>query len=172
MPFQSVEFTSPYCEYLGLKLKNNSGDLLLVSIYRSPNSENKNKEKLLDLLQQISEDRSKNKVVFGDFNLPGIDWESLTFNSGEGSLEYRFIEKVRDCFLTQHIHAITRSRGNERGNILDLVFTEDEGLVEEVKVLSPLGKSDHACILFNCLVNAPVTESKRVVYLYEKADYG
>lgn len=43
----------------------------------------------------------------------------------------QFIEKVRDCFLTQHITDITRFRGSSIGNTLDLLFSNDDTIIEK-----------------------------------------
>ncbi|KAG7165925.1 hypothetical protein Hamer_G011833 [Homarus americanus] len=82
-----------------------------------------------------------------------------------------FIEKVRDCFLTQHIEEITRIRGDSTGNTLDLLFSNEESIVGDIKLESPLGKSDHACIYFHCDIQEMEDKSKKQVDMYEKADY-
>ena len=43
----------------------------------------------------------------------------------------------------------TRGRLGNRSNILDLIFTNEEGMIENVKYESPLGKRDHAVLLIN-----------------------
>ena len=82
-----------------------------------------------------------------------------------------FIEKVRDCFLTQHIQDVTRIRGDNTGNTLDLIFTNDEEIVEEIKIDSPLGKSDHACNYVRLDVQELEDSNIKHVFIYEKADY-
>jgi endonuclease/exonuclease/phosphatase family metal-dependent hydrolase len=42
-----------------------------VSLYRSLNS----RPEAMDTLVELVRKTDKNSVVFGDFNLPGIDWE-------------------------------------------------------------------------------------------------
>ena len=66
---------------------------------------------------------------------------------------------------------MTRIRGDNAGTTLDLLFSNDDSIVENVKVESPLGKSDHACIYVTCDVQQLIDNSKRQVYMYEKADY-
>lgn len=44
---------------------------------------------------------------------------------------------------------MTRLRSDAQGNILDLIFTEDECFVDDIK-MSPLGRSDYVCILLKC----------------------
>ena len=60
-------------------------------------------------------------VIIGDFNLPNMDWESMTLPS-QGSREvgpyYQTLEFVNENFVTQLVTTPTRG-----ANILDLVFT-------------------------------------------------
>lgn len=78
---------------------------------------------------------------------------------------------MRDCFLTQHIQDRTRIRGDNRGNTLELLFTNDESIIEKIKIDSPLGRSDHACILASASISEPEENSKKQMFIYEKADY-
>lgn len=48
--------------------------------------------------------------------------------SREGTIEYEYLERMRDCYLTQHVHDMTRFRCNEKGNVLDLIICECEGI--------------------------------------------
>ncbi|KAG7173309.1 putative Endonuclease-reverse transcriptase-containing protein 10, partial [Homarus americanus] len=107
------------------------------------------------------------EIIVGDFNLPQIYWSNHTSVMGLNDVGTMFIEKVRDCFLTQHIEEIIRIRGDSTGNTLDLLFSKEESIVGDVKLESPLGKSDHACIYFHEMKD----KSKKQVYMYEKADY-
>lgn len=73
-------------------------------------------------------------------------WNNYSTNCGMADFITLFIEKVRDCFLIQHIHDVTQISGDSIGNTLDLLFTNDEEILEVVKVDIPLGRSDLACI--------------------------
>ncbi|KAG7161598.1 putative Endonuclease-reverse transcriptase-containing protein 12 [Homarus americanus] len=119
----------------------------------------------------IIEQNLLNKEGRGDFNLPQINWSNYTSVMGLNDVGTMFIEKVRDYFLTQHIEEITRIRGDSTGNTLDLLFSNEESIVEDIKLESPLGKSDHACIYFHCDIQEMEDKSKKQVYMYEKADY-
>ena len=110
------------------------------------------------------------KILLVDFNLPHIRWNNYTSETGATEFNTLVMEKVRDCFLTQHIHHITRMRGHDNGNSLDLLFSNEEPIVEETKVDSSLGKSNHACIFFSVDIQVE-DKSKRLIYMYEKVDY-
>ena len=53
-----------------------------------------------------------------------------------------------DCFLTQHVLEPTRG-----GNVLYLILSSQNELVDNVKEHEPLGSSDHNQIQFNINVN-------------------
>ena len=83
-----------------------------------------------------------------------------------------FLESVRNAYLTQHITEPTRYRQGQRENILDLVFTLREEVVEDVKLLPPIGKSDHCSMMFNVIGKRSTDEKQRkTIYNYKKADY-
>ena len=77
----------------------------------------------------------------GDFNYPGIDWSSGTCKS---AVENEFLETVRDCYLTQCIHIPSRGRGFNNPSLIDLILTNDEDTVNNIRLEAPLGKSDHS----------------------------
>ena len=53
-------------------------------------------------------------------------------------MEDKFIETLENCFLHQHILLPTRCRGNTTAHILDLVLSNEEEMVSEIKHLAPL----------------------------------
>lgn len=70
-------FKKEATEYIVVKIRGKRDDVLLVSIYRSPNSDTDNNERVMALLEEISEYRSEHKVIVGDFNSPDIKWGNL-----------------------------------------------------------------------------------------------
>ena len=83
-------------------------------------------------------------VIMGDFNHGHIQWESLESAGGD---DHQFLLLTQDCFLTQHVLEPTRG-----GNVLDLILSSQNELVDNVKVHGPLGSSDHNQIHFNIKV--------------------
>ena len=79
----------------------------------------------------------------GDFNHGHIQWES----ESAGGDDHQFLLLTQDCFLTQHVLEPTRG-----GNVLDLILSSQNELVDNVKVHKPLGSSDHNQIYFNIKV--------------------
>ena len=94
--------------------------------------------------------------------------ETFTTPHGENSKEHKFIETIRDCFFFQQVREPTRKRGDDRPSQLDLVFTDEDMQVSDIKYLSPLGKSDHSMIVFDfhCYVDykKPKTSYKYAIY--------
>ena len=63
-------------------------------------------------------------------------------------MEDNFIETLENCFLHQYILSPTKCRGNTTPHILDLVLSNEEEMVFEIKHLATLGSSDHQVISF------------------------
>ena len=82
------------------------------------------------------------------------------------TLEGKFIENIRDNFLFQHITKPTRGRLGNKSNILDLIFTNEEGMIEDVTYENPLGKSDHAVLLINHRCYTETTTYTKLKFYY------
>ncbi len=124
------------------------------------------------MMSEVSKLKSSHVLLMGDFNMPKINWsmwESTTQNPE--SLENSFLEKIRDAFLYQHVSSPTRGRNANHPSLIDLILTNEEGMVSDLEILSPLGKSDHACIsfTFNCYFKCTNKSFSR--YLYDKGNY-
>ena len=79
------------------------------------------------LYEQLAEAaRSPALVLVGDFNFPDICWE---YNRAQKKQSRRFLECVEDNFLMQLVREPTRGAA-----LLDLLFTDREGLVGDVEV--------------------------------------
>jgi hypothetical protein len=101
-------------------------------------------------------------MIMGDFNYPGINWESLDCDSS--SLAFR--DLVLDNYLYQHVRQPTRMN-----NILDLVISSNASLVNDVRVLEHLGNGDHNIIVWNLISDVGLIKNKKPTRLYYKADY-
>ncbi len=99
-------------------------------------------DKLLNLIQELTNHRAKHKIILGAFNLPDINWENCATSAGSDGMQYKFIETMRDCYLTQHITKTTRQRGHSKGSVLDLLLSSEEEIVNDISVENPIGRSD------------------------------
>ena len=149
----------------------NGKKMIIGNIYRSPNSSDEINKKLNDLNKSLDRTRSMDLIIVGDFNYPEINWKISTCDKPAENAASMFLEATRDAYLIQHIKEPTHARINESSNILDLVFTNKEGLVEDCTVGPPLGKSDHATITFSLKLryNTPRINQNR--FQYDKGNY-
>jgi len=162
----------PFKESTWCELRMNKTDKLLVGgIYKSPNSEPINQERLLDLFSHDCIKTYKHCIILGDFNYPGINWENWTTTHNENHIEYKFIEQARDNFMFQHVHENTRYRHDQVPSLLDLVFSNQEDTVENLCFGDKLGASDHISITFdiNCDYDIQNTNPPRRNFF--KGDY-
>ena len=137
-----------------IKLKDNKS-LLLGAVYRSPNSNRENNQKLLMMLRKVASMKPDYLMICGDFNLPMIDWTSHQSRDAENSLSNCLLEIVEDQNWFQHVQKSTRFRGSQN-SCLDLIFTNEENMVNNVLELPPLGKSDHVCQKWKLIVEEPI----------------
>lgn len=151
---------------------NKTDKLLIGLVYRSPNSTEDNNTKLNELISVLSEETQIYKVIMGDFNYREVDWNHWTSSMPETHSSHEFIEAVRDSFLYQHIDFNTRFRNNQRPSMLDLIFSNDEFLVEDIEQFSPVGVSDHVLITFSikCQMETSNTCDSQS-FLYNIGDY-
>ena len=77
----------------------------------------------------------------GDFNHGHMQWNSL---ESTGSEDQQFLFLNQDSFLTRHMLEPTRGE-----NVLVIVLSSQNELVDNVKILEPLGNSDHNQIHFD-----------------------
>ena len=160
---------SPFCESVWLDLKvGGSLHLLIGCVYRSPNSTNENTAALLSLVRGLPQRKYTHLLMMGDFNYPGIDWSSYSTNNADAQ---EFLDSCQDSYLYQHILLPTRGRLGHNPSLLDLIFTNEEEMVENIELESPLGKSDHACIVFDFRIEANKKDIIRTFFMYDRADY-
>ena len=74
-------------------------------------------------------------------------------------------------YLYQHITDPTHYRASQRPNTLDLVITNEEGMVDNVALRAPVGKSHHTCISFDfmCYTERPAKITPK--FQYHKGNY-
>ena len=153
-----------------IKIGSNS-ELLVACIYRSESGTRENNENLLKLLTEIEEMKASHKLVIGDFNYKLIDWESWETPKSETSPEHCFINCIQDNYWYQHVTNPTRYREGDEPSILDLVFTNEENMIEKIDYQSPLGKSDHSLLSFKFKIKSNITFIPKTVFKYDRGNY-
>ena len=107
-------------------------------------------------------------ILVGDFNLASVSWPD-----GQSScqLHSSFVNFLTDDLgHTQLINSPT----HKSGNTLDLVFTNIQSLIKNVKVLdqNEMCMSDHFCITFNIDVKTKyIKQPKRKIFNYSKGNF-
>ena len=80
-------------------------------------------------------------MLMGDFNFSELDWRKP-----ETDDSHPFLKCINDNVLIQHVDEPTRGK-----NILDLVFTSEKNMIENLSVGEHFGTSDHRIIRWNIL---------------------
>lgn len=152
-------------EYLSCKISHEtSGELVVGVFYRAPNSGKEGEKVMFEAVARMS---NRSCLLLGDFNYPEIDWT----DSSNNQINNQFLEIVNDNFLFQHVTEPTRGK-----NILDLILTTEERLVENVKIREPLSTSDHNVLEFNLIFGGSsnkdnITNFNRMAKNYYKGNY-
>lgn len=156
-----------------IKLKENDS-LLVGCLYKSPNSSEENSKRLLDMFSKIKDERDTHKLIMGDFNFREINWATMNTSVGETHIASLFVECVRDTYLVQHVKQPTRIRLGNEPSVLDLIFTNEEGMISELDFLPGLGRSDHVLISFhfNCYIIPDFEGGAQLRYNFHRGDYG
>ena len=104
----------------------------------------------------------KPALISGDFEYH-IEWNSLT---GKRSDDTNFLNHLNDAFLFQLVQNPTRG-----SNILDLVMTTEENMVEDVTVGEHFGTIDHQIVRWNLPIGKERADNgSNKLYSFFKAD--
>ena len=143
----SVEQSSPAeCEIIRCNISHKPGSVVVGSFYRPPSTSVNYLERLelsMNNIKQLSGIDAKYVLLGGDFNLPDIDWEEGSVKSNPqhtAAINWKMIDIANDFKLTQIVTEPTR-----QGNILDLLFTSHQDLVDKVYIVP--GMSDYDAVI-------------------------
>ena len=145
-----------------VQIKTKSHDKLTLALtYRPPAQSSVTDAKLYDQIADIS--CQGDAVFFGDFNLPVTKWGgTLTSHTGIGL--YRNLQESSLCQLVEN-----PTRG---ANILDLLFTTDDNLINNVEVGEEFSSSDHRIVTFELKFNSDNENSSfEKIPDYKKANF-
>lgn len=141
-----------FIEHIQVGIQTNTGSNILIScIYRSPSATSD--ECILELAEVMGIKKYYNTkfdciLHMGDFNFKEINWQLQSTTVGNEHLATRFLETVMDLFLIQHVRQPTRYRGDNIPSVLDLILTNEEGMIETIDHCAPIGSSDHEVLEF------------------------
>ena len=148
------------CLWVRIRGKACRGDILVGVCYRLPNHDEEDEafyEQLVDVERLPALD------LLGDFNFPDVCWK---YNAAQRKQSRRLLEWVEDSFLTQLVQEPTRG-----GVLLDLLFTNREGLVGGVKAGDCLGQSNHKILEFSILGGVRRMTSKTPILNFQRVDF-
>ena len=122
-----------------------TGNSILTNglVYRSPNINEEENRKLQNAIKEVSKGKC---IIMGDFNDGHIQWKSQESRRGD---DQQFLLLIHDGFLTQNVLEPTRGE-----NVLYLVLSSQNELVDNVKIQEPLGNSDHNQMHFDIKVKS------------------
>ena len=160
--------TNSMCETLAIKVK--TLNLLLMVVYRPPNSTLDCFDEAMKICQKAIDDvtntdpKVKDVMLMGDFNLPCISWPSgkiyekqITSKSKEKQQAEILVNFVEANFMENYIHTATRGK-----NTLDLVFTNNHKLVNNYTTTVNNKLSDHhlLTVALNFSYNKEIKDAK------------
>ncbi|MEW8545255.1 MAG: reverse transcriptase family protein [Candidatus Thiodiazotropha sp.] len=122
-------------------------------------------------MENVSKQKFSHVLVMGDFNMKEIDWVNYEATESENHISNIFLEGIKDTFFFQHIKEPTRYREGNIPSLLDLVFTNEENMVNNVKYLPSMGRSDHIVLNFNFNCYTETIFSCFERYNFHKGDY-
>lgn len=125
------------CELMVARVCGHRLNLYIFCVYRSPNTDDRVYDCLLDAMAKIQSVDSKAVFHFvGDFNCHHSEWLGSSRTDSHG-VAARDFGSLSDC--TQMVTGST----HRLGGVLDLVFTDVPDLCK-VSVAAPIGRSDHS----------------------------
>ena len=160
----SVVSSPSNLEVITVKIGLNT-PVLLCTVYVPTNSTDSYQISLRAYLTELLP-MYEHAIILGDFNLPDINWSSL---SGTSSFSKQFCDFIFDSNLTQLVESPTYTEGN----ILDIVLTKSN-IVHDVYVdMSDYSiTSDHHIVTFkmDLSVQRYRKHTSRYVFDYKNAD--
>ena len=160
--YSAVTETCPFPEHVWCRLKAGKDEELLVGVcYNSRNSNlfPNNDELLQNMINEVC---NRHFLLMGDFNYKDINWQT---HQASEPIAQKFLDCLEDSFLTQHVTQPTRDN-----SVLDLVITDEPGMIDHVGVYGHFSTSDHNILYWTTNVVARPTVNTGVVRNYNKAD--
>ena len=133
--------------WLSLSLKGRDS-LQLGCVYRSPSSSLEASTLALCKAVEDVQKNSSHMLLVGDFNYPHLNWETMSSPAPADHPTHLFLNTLNDLFLVQHVTKPTRYRTGTEPSLLDLIISNEEGMVSHIEYLPGLSKSDHLLLRF------------------------
>ena len=148
----------------GTKLLN------IASVYRPPNSQIEQMNKLQDHLMEVHA-KYNATYVGGDLNLTCVDWveeaTSNNYSTHDKQSCLVFLDMLDDLGVSQHCKEVTRPASQKT---LDLMLTNKPGTVTEVKSLPDMSNHNTVCANFKLATTRNKLHQHKM-FKYNKADW-
>lgn len=166
-----VNFPTNRSEVVAVDIVLPNRSMRVIGVYLSPSGSaeqlRKETENLCEDLEPVL-NAIDTIALFGDFNCPKADWINLSTPGRDPNLP------SRECLLMNLIcgagmHQLVHSSTHRAGNILDLVFCNDDS-VDDLELCNGPFRSDHRLIKIKLVSESfPLKNSERLNF--EKTDY-
>ena len=140
--------------------------IIFICVYRSPSLTTNQSIELLSDIKAFVKSQIKDKIIIaaGDFNFPALRWNEA---NACGSAPNKHVQsEYLDFFAHNNFSfllpddTITRERlvnGVLQRSSLDQVMCSETNMLNNFKILRPLGKSDHKCITFTAQISTDIS---------------
>ena len=149
----------------------NQDPLMILSYYRPHRNDNVSVEYLHNTLTDLHRHSSPNLVMLGDFNAPGLTWQSSghTLVSSTATPSEKDLLNTLDTFgFTQYQLNPTRTT-RTCANVLDLVLSNFE-IIENTYILP--GFSDHDAVACDLKLGIDsVSKKEKIIPMYKQANW-
>lgn len=145
----------PEIESVWCKLYFESMSVVVGVVYRPPGSSIDQMHALVDFMQARNP-CSSNLICMGDFNLPGLQWSSLSVIGHDAPI----CRELLNFSLSSGLQQVVQE-GTRQASILDLVFVSSLLLENNFTCEVIDGISDHKAVLVSIACSVPKT---RAVY--------
>ncbi len=162
LPSRQITISQPI-ECISVEI-GSSRKIIVSCVYRPPASSDEYFNSLLDHIRSLPSDCEL--LVLGDFNVPDINWETMSASSSNSS---GLCDTIFDKNLTQVITGAT----HQSGNTLDLVLSNYPENISHLSI-EPVARSDHHLISFKylyCCMQPKSQNIQTLVPCYSKADF-
>ena len=125
---------------------------------------------MLNLLGRVSDENFSHILIMGDFNCKNINWQLNIAPSDPNNFQTKFFHQILESGWYQHVNSQTRFRQGQNPSLLDLILTNEESMINNLKILNPIGRSDHCVLIFN-LVTKGLLDKKIGIPKYYQGRY-
>ena len=155
-------------EAVWVEVKEEKGPNIVIGAYYRPPRPDPNSLEEFGNLNRVSRTTNGTVIIGGDFNLPGIDWATLSTKprAYTPALCNCLIDIITDNGLEQIVQEPTRGE-----NLLDLILTNNPTLINNAQSMPPLSNTaDHNTVYMDIHVKPrPSRQPPRKVLKYTKA---